>query len=143
MNPLFNFELVYGDVQYRVELSAEAPLKLPDHVDVLWGITVDGDDAAPAEVRHRIDLTTGSVTITSLLDLSPLQACLAACGVAGLVGPLVGCLKRKKQPGKSNQQNDAPTYIECLKERRHSVAEDVAKCLIGCGGGAIASGPSA
>jgi hypothetical protein len=133
MERLFEFEVAYGETRYRVDLSAEEPVLSATELSLVWSIQSGSASLpVPTEVKARVDLNDRSLTIQGLVGLTSFEACLAACGVAGIVGPLVECFDRNPRK-----------YLDCLKSKGRSVSADVIKCAIGCVGGALVPGAPA
>jgi hypothetical protein len=77
--------------------------------------------AKDTNVTIKVDASNGSFTIQNLLSLTSVEACLAGCAVATLVGPLISCFS-----------TDIQKYKECLKSEGLDMLSDAVKCAIGC-----------
>jgi hypothetical protein len=129
MEAIFEVTLAFGDEFRRIELNAERVAGPVPKVRLVFTVGPLAEGGLVDRVETIVDLSGQSIEHTRLLGLSPLAGCIAACGVASVVGPLVECYDRA--PAK---------VIACLKAKGRSIGADVVKCLIGCAGGAVAGG---
>jgi hypothetical protein len=127
METLTSFQTVRDGKQFGLTVSVEAS---NNYVRLLLTILAPEPNVNPnIEIRIEIDTRTGLLAVESLAGLTGVEACLAACAVKSLVGPLIECFN--KNPKK---------YIECLKSKGIGLSKDIIECAILCGlGGQVVS----
>ena len=73
------------------------------------------------KIMIEVDTLSGNLSIPKILSLTSVEACLAGCAVATLIGPLISCFI-----------NDIDKYKACLKSKGLDLLSDAVKCAIGC-----------
>ena len=108
--------------EFAVEVNFESEELLTQMVmSVEMGI-----DDVTTKLKVIVDTSKRSVTIPHVIALKGTAACMAACGIAAGVGPLMECYDR-----------DLQKYTKCLHGKGRAVAADILKCLIGCAAGTL------
>jgi hypothetical protein len=130
MDTIFSFQAPTGNSTISLRLEAETQ-SAPANTIILHLTFSQPEEVS---VRIHVETSTGKITIANVASLAgPTVACLGACAVAGVMGPLIECFNK-----------DVAKYLECLSSKGVSVGADIVKCIIGCAGGALggALGPA-
>jgi len=118
METIARFEFTHGTTLLGLSFMVEVEGREVRGQLLLSGVL------SPA-VAFRANTASRSVTFEplSLSAITADQACLIACGLAGVVGPVVTCVKKAK---------NARDLVACLKKQGTTILINTAKCAIAC-----------